>query len=46
MEKIREEEKKALEKIKKRQKQDIEAMFESQINNELRVKIQEEKDRK
>ena len=36
MEKIKEEEKKALEKIKKKKKQDIEAMIESQINTEIR----------
>ena len=39
MEKIIEEEKKALEKIKKKQKMDIEAMIEEQINNEIRNKM-------
>ena len=44
MEKIKEEEKKALEKIKKRQKADIEAMIENQINTEMINKINMEKE--
>ena len=46
MKKIKEEEEKALEKIKKKQKQDIESMIETQINNELRIKMTMEKKKK
>jgi len=42
MKKIKEEEIKALKKLKK-QKQNIESMIESQINNELRIKMEKGK---
>ena len=46
MKKIIEDEKKAIEKIKKRQRQNIESLIESQINKELMIKTNEEKAKK
>ena len=46
MEKIKEDEQLALEKIKKRQKIDIEAMIENQINTEMMNKMNLEKERR
>ena len=43
-EKILESEKKAIEKIKKKQRQNIESMIEDQINKELMVKVNEAKE--
>ena len=44
MEKLIEKEKKGIEKIKKRQRQNIESLIEEQINKELLIKVTEVKE--
>ena len=45
MKKLLENEKKSIEKIKRKQKQDIEAIIEGQINRELKIKVNEAKEK-